>query len=160
MPLSKEITPINRTITMKTLFGITLAGLLTVTNVQADEVTFLNPQASSNSLPFSDAVKIGNQLILSGKIGIDPKTGKLAAGGFADEVKQTLANIKASLNLYNYQMSDVVKCTVILTDIKKFSEFNQIYKQHFSSPFPTRTTYAAAALALNAQIEIECMAAK
>ena len=64
------------------------------------------------------------------------------------------------MNRYGYSMSDVVKCTVILTDINKFSEFNAIYKSHFTAPYPTRTTYAAADLVLNAQIEIECMAAK
>lgn len=123
-------------------------------------VAFLNPAKTENALPFSEAVKVGDMLILSGQVGINPQTGKLAEGGFAAQTHQTLLNIKQVLNRYKHKMSDVVKCTVILTDINKFPEFNQIYKQHFSYPYPTRTTFAVSDLAVGAEIEIECMAAK
>ena len=123
-------------------------------------VTFLNPPESNKAYPFSEAVQVGGMLMLSGQIGTSSETNQLVKGGFAAEAKQTLKNIKDTLERYNYQMSDVVKCTVILTDINNFPELNKIYSKAFSFPYPTRTTYAVDALAINAQIEIECMAAK
>jgi len=123
-------------------------------------VRYLNPQGVNSKLPFSEAVEIDRQLILSGQIGISSETKKLVKGGFSAETKQTLINIKETLERYNYQMSDVVKCTVILTDINDFPEFNEIYKKAFSFPYPARTTFAVDSLALNATIEIECLAVK
>lgn len=120
----------------------------------------MNPGGVSSQLPFSEAVRVGNQLILSGQIGISQETNKLVEGGFSDETEQTLKNIKNTLERYDYKMKDVVKCTVILTDIDNFSEFNEIYKKSFSFPYPARTTFSVDSLALNAQIEIECLAAK
>jgi len=123
-------------------------------------VEFLNQTTTNKTLPFSEAVKLGNILFLSGQIGFSPQTNKLIEGGFSAQTEQTLRNIKTSLGRYGHKMKDVIKCTVILTDMGKFAEFNRIYKQHFSFPYPTRTTFAVAELALGAQIEIECMAAK
>ncbi len=128
--------------------------------LEKQNVTFLNQNGIESKFPFSEAVKVGGQLILSGQIGISGETGKLVEGGFAAETKQTLKNIKETLERYDYKMKDVVKCTVILADIEKFKEFNEIYKTSFSYPYPTRTTFAVRSLALNAQIEIECIAAK
>ncbi|AWF81538.1 hypothetical protein BTJ40_12280 [Microbulbifer sp. A4B17] len=88
------------------------------------------------------------------------KIKRLAQGGFSAETKQTLDNIKQTLERYDYEMKDVVKCTVILTDIKSSPEFNNIYRKAFASPYPARTTFAVESLALDAQVEIECIAAK
>ncbi|WP_444931171.1 RidA family protein [Microbulbifer sp. SSSA002] len=150
MPRSKAALP--------ALFALCLAN--TGHAEEPQRIEFLNPAGTTSKLPFSEAVKIGNQLILSGQIGISPKTNKLVQGGFSAETKQTLENIKQTLARYDYQMKDVVKCTVILTDIKNFPEFNSIYREAFAYPYPARTTFAAESLALNAQIEIDCIAAK
>ncbi|WP_444913683.1 RidA family protein [Microbulbifer sp. TRSA007] len=143
---------------ISTFFTITLSSFSYAKD--AEQVKFLNPTGSVSKLPFSEAVKVGNQLFLSGQIGLSPETKRLAQGGFAAETKQTLDNIKQTLERYDYEMKDVVKCTVILTDIKNFPEFNNIYQKAFASPYPARTTFAVESLALDAQIEIECIAAK
>ncbi|GGP61967.1 RidA family protein [Shewanella saliphila] len=122
-------------------------------------VQFINHN-NANALPFSEAVQVNNTLYLSGQIGFDNQTKQLVTGGVEAETKATLNNIKRTLNQTGYQLNDVVKCTVMLADINDFGKFNQIYQQFFSSPYPARSTFAVSGLALNAQIEIECIAAK
>lgn len=109
--------------------------------------------------PFSDAVQVGNLYFLSGQVGMNHTTRKLVEGGIEAETKQTLENIKAVLGHHDMDMSDVVKCTVILSDINDFVAFNNIYKAYFPNK-PARTTFAAKGLAVGAKIEIECVAAR
>jgi len=122
-------------------------------------VDFLNTGKANPNLPFSQIVKAGNTLYMSGQIGINPATGKLATGGFEGETKQTLENIKRTLELHNYSMSNIVKCTVMLTDINDFKAFNAIYTQYFSAPYPARSAFAVKALALDSLVEVECIGA-
>lgn len=107
--------------------------------------------------PFSDAVQVGDLYFLSGQVGMDHSTRTLVKGGIEPETKQTLENIKAVLNHHGMDMSNVVKCTVILHDISDFGAFNSIYKTYFPNK-PARTTFAAKDLAVGAKIEIECIA--
>lgn len=156
-----NMTLIKRTISIATL----LTSLVFTQQAFADHkeganVSFLNSASGPSRYPFSDAVKVGDLLILSGKIGIDTQKGQLAAGGIKAEAHQTLKNIATSLKTHGYSMKDVVKCTVMLTDINDYSTFNEVYRQHFSAPFPARSVMAVSALALNSVVEIECMAAK
>jgi len=111
-------------------------------------------------LPFSDAVRVGPMLYLSGKIGNTPGTSSLAEGGIAGETRQTLENIKASLEKYGYKMSDVVKCTVFLADIQEWGEMNKVYTTFFPTNPPARSALGTSGLALNARVEIECFAAR
>ncbi|REL25614.1 RidA family protein [Thalassotalea euphylliae] len=122
-------------------------------------IEFLNTKPSNKALPFSEAVKVGNTLYLSGQIGWHGATGKLAQGGFEGEAHQVMKNIKGTLTQYGYQMSDVVKCLVMLTDIKQFKAFNQVYSQYFSAPYPARSAFAVSELAAGALVEVECIAA-
>ncbi|WP_166420510.1 Rid family detoxifying hydrolase [Pseudoalteromonas sp. Z1A8] len=122
-------------------------------------VDFLNTDKANLNLPFSQIVKAGNTLYMSGQIGINPATGKLATGGFEGETKQTLENIKRTLEMHNYSMSNIVKCTVMLTDINDFKAFNAIYTQYFSAPYPARSAFAVKALALDSLVEVECIGA-
>lgn len=108
--------------------------------------------------PYSDAVQVGNLYFLTGQIGIDDKTRKLAPGGIEAETRQTLENIKEVLEQHDMTMRNVVKCMVILADINDFSKFNGVYKQYLPQK-PARTTYAAG-LVIGAKVEIECIAAK
>ena len=123
------------------------------------KVTFLNANGSG-TLPFSEAVKVDNTLYLSGQIGYDNKNNRIVPGGFKAETHQVLKNIKNVLQTYDYKMSDVVKCMVMLTDINDFAEFNTIYKQYFKAPYPARSAFAVKELALNSLVEVECIAAK
>lgn len=114
---------------------------------------------TDGSLPFSDAVQVGDLLILSGKIGNIPGTRNLAEGGIAGETRQTLDNIKASLERYGASMNDVVKCTVFLADIAEWAAMNEVYVTYFTENKPARSALGTSGLALGARVEIECMAA-
>ena len=108
--------------------------------------------------PFSDAVRVGNILFLSGAIGTD-SSGRVVPGGIGPETRQTLENIKASLARNGLTMSHVVKCTAMLVDIKEWPAMNEVYRTYFPGPKPARSAFAGSGLALNARVEIECIAA-
>jgi reactive intermediate/imine deaminase len=111
-----------------------------------------------SNLPFSAAVRVGDTLYLSGQIGVRPGTMELVEGGMAAEARQTLDNIKATLEGHGHRMSDVVKCTVMLADINEWGTFNEIYQDYFSAPYPARSAFGANGLALGARVEVECIA--
>jgi reactive intermediate/imine deaminase len=110
-------------------------------------------------LPFSDAVKVGNMLYLSGKIGNIPGTSVLAEGGIQGETRQAMENIKASLEKYGSSMSEVVKCTVFLADIAEWGAMNEVYMTYFPVNPPARSALGSSGLALDSRVEIECFAA-
>ncbi len=109
-------------------------------------------------LPFSDAVRVGHMLYLSGKIGNIPGTLELAEGGITGETRQTMENIKASLEKYGSSLAEVVKCTVFLADMEQWGAMNEVYVVYFASNPPARSALGASGLALGARVEIECMA--
>ena len=108
--------------------------------------------------PFSEAVRVGNILYMSGQIGF--KEGKLVKGGIKAETKQVLDNIHSTLLKYGYRQSDIVKCMVMLTDMDDFDDFNTVYKAELTKPYPARSAFGVSELAAGASVEIECMAAK
>jgi reactive intermediate/imine deaminase len=113
---------------------------------------------STATRPFSEVVRVGNTLYLSGKLGTD-STGKLAAGGIAAETKQTLENIKGVLERNGSSMDHVVKCTVMLADMKEWAEMNTVYTTFFKKDrMPARSAFGTSGLALNGRVEIECIA--
>lgn len=107
--------------------------------------------------PFSAAVRAGDTLYMSGMLGT--KDRKLADGGIGPETAQALENIKARLAEHGLTTADVVKCTVFLADIAEFAAMNAEYTKVFAPPRPARSALAASGLALNARVEIECIAA-
>ena len=124
------------------------------------EIVFHKPENPARaSAPFSEAVQAGNLFFLSGQIGMDRTVGKLADGGIKGETEQVIKNIQGVLEYHGLSLDNVVKCTVILSDINDFRAFNEVYVQYFTKK-PARTTYAAAGLAAGAKIEIEVMAVK
>lgn len=110
-------------------------------------------------LPFSDAVRVGDMLYLSGKIGNIPGTRKLAEGGIQGETRQALENIRTSLEKYGSSLSEVVKCTVFLADIAEWEAMNEVYVTFFPENPPARSALGASGLALGSRVEIECIAA-
>lgn len=108
--------------------------------------------------PFSDAVRVGDTLYMSGQIGF--KDGKLVKGGIKTETKQTLDNIQAVLLQYGYEKSNIIKCSAMLTDMDDFADFNKVYQAELKKPYPVRTAFSVAELAAGASVEIECIAAK
>jgi len=146
------------------LMLIALSGIVVgVEPVSADQpanVQFLNSgKILPTTLPFSEAVRVGNMLYLSGQIGVLPGSLKLAPGGVREEARQAMENIKTTLEAHGYSMRDVVKCTVMLADISDWAAFNDVYKTFFTEHFPARSALGANGLALGARVEIECMAA-
>ena len=110
-------------------------------------------------LPFSEAVRVGATLYLSGQLGIVPGTMRLVPGGMREQARQTMENIKATLEAHATSLGDVVKCTVMLADISDWPAFNEVYCTFFdASRYPARSAFAAGALALGARVEIECIA--
>jgi len=107
--------------------------------------------------PFSAAVRVGDTLYMSGMLGT--KDRKLADGGIGPETAQALENIKERLAKHGLTTADVVKCTVFLADIAEFGGMNEEYTKVFMPPRPARSALAASGLALNARVEIECIAA-
>ena len=119
---------------------------------------FASPETVAHSLPFSDAVRAGSLLFVSGQIGTVPGKDELASGGIGPEAKQALENVKAILERHGSSMEAVVKCTVFLADIREWSEFNAVYRGYFPAHFPARSAFGSTGLALGARVEIECIA--
>ena len=115
-------------------------------------------EAEALNLPFSDAVRVGNLLVLSGQLGNLPGTTELAPGGMAGEARQAMENVRAILERNGSSMEQVVKCTVMLTDIAEWPAFNEVYVTYFPGPKPARSAFAAAGLAFGAKVEVECWA--
>lgn len=114
---------------------------------------------SDYPFPFSDAVQVGDLLILSGQIGAKPGTTSVVPGGIEPETRQVLANIDASLKRRGLAMDSVVKCTVMLADMKDWPAFNKIYATYFQKGrYPARSALGVNGLALGAKIELECWA--
>jgi reactive intermediate/imine deaminase len=109
-------------------------------------------------LPYSTAVRVGEVVYLSGQIGISPETGQLVPGGTRAETRQTLDNIKGTLEQIGSSMDRVFKCTVFLADIADFAAMNEIYRTYFPVDPPARSTVAVSGLPLGARVEIECLA--
>jgi len=120
-----------------------------------DEAVYLG---GNPSMPFSDAVRVDEMLYLSGKLGNLPGTMQLAEGGIQGETRQTLENIKASLERHGSSMDRVVKCTVFLADIGEWAAMNEVYATYFPDNKPARSALGVSGLALDARVEIECMA--
>jgi reactive intermediate/imine deaminase len=110
--------------------------------------------------PFSSAVRTGNLLFVSGQIGSRVENGApvLVPGGFEPEARQALDNIKAIVEKGGSSMNRVVKCTVMLADMKDWPKFNEIYATYFPGPKPARAAFGANGLALNAHVEVDCIA--
>ncbi|MEQ8860453.1 MAG: Rid family detoxifying hydrolase [Pseudomonadales bacterium] len=109
-------------------------------------------------LPFSEAVRVDDVVYLSGQIGVKPGTLELVPGGMAAEARQTLDNIRTTLQAHGLSLDDVVKCTVMLADIGEWGVFNEIYQSYFRAPYPARSALGASGLAFGARVEVECLA--
>ena len=106
--------------------------------------------------PFAEAVRVGNVLYLSGQLG--DSAGKIVPGGIEAETRRTLENIKAALERNGSSMDNVVKCTAMLADMHEWAAMNEVYVTFFPTHLPARSAFGTTGLALNARMELECMA--
>jgi 2-iminobutanoate/2-iminopropanoate deaminase len=117
---------------------------------------FADPRGQG--LPFSDSVRVGDLLFLSGDLGAPPGSLEVVPGGIGPETRQTMENIKAKLARRGATMDDVVKCTVFLADVREWAAFNEVYRTYFTRHLPARSAFGANGLALGARVEVECIA--
>lgn len=143
------------------LLGSLVLGSAAPANAQAAP-TEAEPAAGmkeqDRDLPFSEAVRAGDFLILSGQIGLDPRTSALVPGGVGAETRQALQNLGDVLKRHGASFADVVKCTIFLADIADWADFNAVYSEFFGKPFPARSAIGGSDLAFGARVEVECMA--
>ena len=108
--------------------------------------------------PYSQAIKAGNTIYVSGQLGLDPATGKYAGEDAVAQARQSLTNISNILAEAGASMSDVVTVTVLLDDVSTFVDVNKVYAEFFTEPYPARACYEVAKLPANALVEIQVTA--
>jgi reactive intermediate/imine deaminase len=118
-----------------------------------------SPETAAAELPFSDAVRAGDLLFVSGQLGVRPGETALVPGGIEAETAQILDNIRAILERNGSGLDRVVKCTAFLADMREWEEMNAVYRRYFPARLPARSALGAAGLAFGARIELECIAA-
>jgi 2-iminobutanoate/2-iminopropanoate deaminase len=123
------------------------------------DVEYLTSEETKKmNLPFSEAVRVGGTLYLSGMLGIEPGTMRLVPGGIEKETAQALENIRRVLERNGSSMDRVVKCTVMMADMAEWPRMNAVYVTYFKKHLPARSALGANGLALGARVEIECIA--
>lgn len=142
------------------LAGVAALCLLPSPALAQVDVEYLRSEATAAvNLPFSDAVRVGHMLYLSGQVGNRPGESGVVPGGIQPETRQTLENIKRVLEANGSSMNQVVKCLVMMADIAEWPAMNEVYRTYFSPDrLPSRSAFAGTGLALGARLEIECWA--
>lgn len=110
--------------------------------------------------PYSQAIEVNGTLYASGQIPIDPATGDFVAGGIKEQTEQVFKNIKAILAEAGLTTSNIVKTTVLLSDIANFAAMNEVYATQFEGTFPARSAFAVRDLPKAAMVEIEIIAVR
>lgn len=108
--------------------------------------------------PYSQAVRVGRLFFVSGQLGVRPETGQCVSSSIQEQTQQCLENIGAILNADGLSLSDVVKITCFLKDMRDFTEFNRVYARFFTDTFPARSTVAVSDLPANALVQIDAIA--
>jgi 2-iminobutanoate/2-iminopropanoate deaminase len=116
------------------------------------------PDAPAAIGPYSQAIKAGNLLFLSGQIPLDPQTGSLVEGDIEAQTRQVFRNIAAILKAAGASFDNVVSASVFLADMNQFGKMNAIYAEYFSSPAPARATVQVARLPKDCLVEIQVTA--
>ncbi|MCW1413823.1 RidA family protein [Rhizobium sp. 1AS11] len=109
--------------------------------------------------PYSQAIKVGNLLFVSGQLPIDPATGEFNSANAVEQAEQCLKNMAAIAREAGTELSKTVKTTVLLTDLGAFAEVNRVYAGFFTTPYPARACYEVKALPKGAKVEIEAVIA-
>ena len=107
--------------------------------------------------PYSQAVKAGNLMFISGQIPLDPKTGDLVSESIDEQAKQVLNNIKSICEAAGQSIDDIVKISIFLTDLENFAIVNEVMKEYFAEPYPARATVEVSGLPLGVNVEIEAI---
>ena len=108
--------------------------------------------------PYSQAIAAGQLLFLSGQTPLDPATGKLVDGGIAEQPHRVMSNLRAVLTAAGASFDNVVRTTIFLADMNDFAAVNEVYGSYFENPAPARACVQAAALPMQARVEIDAVA--
>ncbi len=130
----------------------------TNTSVQTEVEFYSSAQHKAMNLPFSESVRVGNTLYLSGQIGIKPGAKALVPGGIKAETRQTMINIRRTLQHQGATLNNIVKCTVFLANMSEWQAMNEVYVEFFGDHKPARSAFGVNGVALNGHLEMECMA--
>lgn len=121
---------------------------------------FISLTGGPSQTPFSPAILVGNTLYISGMLGTDPATGKMAGDTITAQAEQIFRNFETVLKKAGMTLANVVSTTVFITDFKEFAEFNAAYRKGFPMNPPTRATVQVSALAMGAKVEISAIAVR
>ena len=117
-----------------------------------------SPDAPKAIGPYSQAVRAGNLLFVSGQVPLDPATGQIVSGDIAAQTRRVFDNLGAVLKAGGRSFADVVRTTVFLADMNDFAAVNEVYGTYFSEPYPARATVQVARLPKDARVEIDAIA--
>ena len=117
-----------------------------------------SPDAPKAIGPYSQAVRAGQLLFLSGQVPLDPATGQIVAGDIETQTRRVFDNLAAVLKAGGRSFADVVRTTVFLADMNDFAAVNAVYGQYFKEPYPARATVQVARLPKDARVEIDLIA--
>jgi 2-iminobutanoate/2-iminopropanoate deaminase len=123
-----------------------------------DKQVIHTPAVPPARVPLSQGVTAGEWIFVSGQLGNDPRTGKLAVGGTGPETRQVCENLKAILHAGGSSLENVVKVTIYMKDLSELAEMNAVFSQYFPKDPPPRTTFESARLVNDARVEIEAIA--
>ena len=118
---------------------------------------FQSPRLPRPKAPYSQAVRAGDFLFISGQVGVHPTTNEMVLDSFEAQVEQTLENLKTIVEDAGRTLADVVKTSVFLADIEQFAAFNGVYKRYFGDAPPARSAFQASRLPFGALVEIEAI---
>jgi 2-iminobutanoate/2-iminopropanoate deaminase len=125
-----------------------------------DKIIITAKDAPAPIGPYNQAVQAGNTLFISGQVCIDPATGELRNKDLQEETHQVMHNLKAILQRAGMDFGNVVKTTIFITDMNRFSEMNEVYAKYFDNNFPARETVQVSALPKFVNVEISMIAVK
>jgi reactive intermediate/imine deaminase len=117
------------------------------------------PNAPAAIGVYSQAVRVGNTIWVSGQIPLDPATGQMVTGDIEAQIRRVFDNMKAIVLAAGASLDQVVKATVFLTDLSNFALVNKVMAEYFKEPYPARAAVGVAALPRGAQVEVECIVA-
>ena len=129
-------------------------------NSTTEKTIIVTDQAPAAIGVYSQGIRVGNTIYVSGQLGLDSKTGELAGDDLESQVRQAIDNIETILSAEDYGLEDIVSVDVFLDDLDNYSEFNSIYIDYFTQDFPARMVVEAARIPLDAKIEIKVIAAR
>jgi 2-iminobutanoate/2-iminopropanoate deaminase len=129
-----------------------------VQSASPEKVIVTSTHAPAAIGPYSQAIRVGNEVWCSGQIPLDPVTMTVVGESAAEQAEQVFANLRAVLAAADGDLGDVVKVTIFLVDLADFASVNEVYARHMPQPYPARSTIQVARLPRDVKVEIEAVA--